>query len=66
MELLWLVLSLLVVDLAALLFAVDSRPGFQHSSRPSLHRPPGPAVVHVPRWPNRPVHGWPNRHSNKG
>ena len=33
MELLWLVLSLIVVDLAALLFAVDTRPGLQHTSR---------------------------------
>ena len=33
MELLWLVISLLVVDLAALLFAVDTRPGLQHTSR---------------------------------
>jgi hypothetical protein len=33
MELLWLVLSLLVVDLAALLFAADTRPGLQHTSR---------------------------------
>jgi hypothetical protein len=34
MELIWLVLALLVVDLAAILFAVDSRPGFEHSPRP--------------------------------
>jgi hypothetical protein len=33
MELIWLMLSLLAVDLAALLFAVDTRPGLQHSSR---------------------------------
>ena len=33
MELLWLVLSLVVVDLAALLFAVDTRPGPQLTSR---------------------------------
>ena len=33
MELIWLVLSLLVLDLAAILFAVDTRPGLQHSSR---------------------------------
>ena len=33
MELLWLVLSLIVVDLAAFLFAVDTRPGLQHTSR---------------------------------
>ena len=37
MELLWLVLTLLAVDLAALLFAADTRPGFQHSARPGLH-----------------------------
>jgi hypothetical protein len=49
-ELLWLVLSLLAVDLAALLFGADTRPGFQHSSRPSL--------AHLPRWSGR--------HSNKG
>ena len=36
MELIWLVLSLLVLDLAAYLFAVDTRPGFQHSAHPSL------------------------------
>jgi hypothetical protein len=34
MELIWLVLALLVVDLAAVLFAVDTRPGFEHSARP--------------------------------
>jgi hypothetical protein len=33
MELLWLVLSLIVVDLAAFLFAVDTRPGLQHTAR---------------------------------
>jgi hypothetical protein len=33
MELLWIVLSLLVVDLAAFLFAADTRPGLEHSSR---------------------------------
>ncbi len=33
MELFWLVLSLVVVDLAAFLFAVDTRPGLQHTSR---------------------------------
>jgi hypothetical protein len=37
MELLWLVLTLLAVDLAALLFAADTRPGLQHSARPGLH-----------------------------
>jgi hypothetical protein len=34
MEVIWLMLALLVVDLAAVLFAVDSRPGFEHSPRP--------------------------------
>ena len=34
MELIWLMLALLVVDLAAILFAVDTRPGFEHSPRP--------------------------------
>jgi|Tabmets5t2r1_1033131.scaffolds.fasta_scaffold45578_2 hypothetical protein len=29
MELIWIVLSLLAIDVAALLFAVDTRPGFQ-------------------------------------
>jgi hypothetical protein len=33
MELLWFVLTLLAVDLAALLFAADTRPGFQHAPR---------------------------------
>jgi hypothetical protein len=33
MELVWLVLVLLAVDLAAFLFAVDTRPGFQHTAR---------------------------------
>jgi hypothetical protein len=33
MELLWLVLSLIVLDLAAFVFAVDTRPGFKHTSR---------------------------------
>ena len=33
MELLWLVLSLIVLDLAALVFAVDTRPGLRHTSR---------------------------------
>jgi hypothetical protein len=35
MELIWLVLSLLAVDVAALLFAADTRPGF----RPTARRP---------------------------
>ena len=50
MELLWLVLTLLVVDLAALLFAVDTRPGLQHAARPGLHRPWG---LHLARRPSR-------------
>lgn len=29
MELIWIVLCLLAIDVAALLFAVDTRPGFQ-------------------------------------
>jgi hypothetical protein len=33
MELVWLVLSLLVVDLAAMLFAADTRPGLRHTPR---------------------------------
>ena len=39
MELVWLVLTLIVVDLAALRFAADTHPGLQHSSR---HPPPPP------------------------
>jgi hypothetical protein len=33
MEVIWLVLTLLAVDLAAFLFAADTRPGLQHTSR---------------------------------
>ncbi|HKP99531.1 MAG TPA: hypothetical protein VJ735_04310 [Actinomycetes bacterium] len=74
MELLWLVLSLLAVDLAALLFAADTRPGFQHSSRRALHLPfhPGlhesarPRLAHLPGWSNSHVPGSPDRRSNKG
>jgi hypothetical protein len=33
MELVWLVLTLIAVDLAAFRFAADTRPGLQHSSR---------------------------------
>jgi hypothetical protein len=33
MELIWLVLVLLAVDLAAFVFAADTRPGLQHSAR---------------------------------
>jgi hypothetical protein len=51
MELLWLVLTLLAVDLAALLFAADTRPGLQHSARrPGLHRRSG---LHLSRRPSR-------------
>jgi len=78
MELLWLVLSLLAVDLAALLFAADTRPGLQHSSRRALHLPfhPGlhlsarlsarPGLGHLPGSSNSHVPGSPNRRSNKG
>ena len=41
MELLWLILALLAVDLAAALFAVDLRPGFEHASRWWHRRLPG-------------------------
>ena len=33
MALIWFVLTLLAVDLAALLFAADTRPGLQHTAR---------------------------------
>lgn len=33
MELLWFVLALLVVDLGAMLFAADTRPGLEHTPR---------------------------------
>jgi hypothetical protein len=36
MALIWLMLALLVVDLAAVLFAVDTRPGLEHSPRPGV------------------------------
>ena len=39
MVLIWLVLALLAVDLAAVLFAADTRPGLEHSSRPLTVRP---------------------------
>jgi hypothetical protein len=42
MELILLVLTLLAVDLVAVLFAADTRPGFEHSSRtlrPGTRRP---------------------------
>jgi hypothetical protein len=38
MEFIWLVLSLIAVDLAAFLFAADTRPGFQHTSRRARRR----------------------------
>jgi hypothetical protein len=44
MALIWLVLSLIVLDLAALLFAVDTRPGFQHSAHPTLRSSLRPGV----------------------
>jgi hypothetical protein len=31
MQLIWIVLALLAVDLAAFLFAADTRPGFKHT-----------------------------------
>jgi hypothetical protein len=36
MQLIWIVLALLAVDLAAFLFAADTRPGFKHTA----HRRP--------------------------
>ena len=33
MELIWIVLCLLALDVAALLFAVDTRPGFRSTAR---------------------------------
>ena len=57
MELFWLVLTLLAVDLAALLFAADTRPGLQHSARwPSRHSTRS-GVPHVSRWSHRHVAG---------
>jgi hypothetical protein len=61
MELIWLVLTLLAVDLAALLFAVDTRPGFEHSRRRAVAHspgwfPPNPArrqALHGPRRASR-------------
>ena len=38
MELVWLVLTFIALDLAAFLFAADSRPGLQHSSGHHLRR----------------------------
>ena len=58
MELIWLVLTLLAVDLAALLFAVDTRPGFEHSRRAVAHSPgrfpPHPAAAGL-SGPRRPA-----------
>ena len=57
MELIWLVLTILAVDLAALLFAVDTRPGFEHSRRAVAHSPgrfsPHPARRLALRGPRR-------------
>jgi hypothetical protein len=57
----WLVLALLAVDLAALLFGADTRPGFQHSSRrlvPHLSRRGSPSGwVVAPRSGRRANHG---------
>jgi hypothetical protein len=39
MELFWLILTLLAVDLAALLFGADTRPGLQHSSHRVVPHP---------------------------
>jgi hypothetical protein len=42
MDLLWLLLALIVLfDLAALVFAVDTRPGFEHNPRWWDRRPAG-------------------------
>jgi hypothetical protein len=38
MEVIWLVLSLFALDLAALLFATDTRPGLEHSARARTRR----------------------------
>jgi hypothetical protein len=57
MELLWLVLTLVAVDLAALLFAADSRPGLQHSSRWPGRHSTSSGVPHVSRWSHRHVTG---------
>jgi hypothetical protein len=44
MALIWLMLALLVVDLAAVLFAVDTRPGLEHSPRPWVRPGARPTV----------------------
>jgi hypothetical protein len=42
MEAIWLVLALLAIDLAAFLFAADTRPGFEHTAHgPTRHTTPG-------------------------
>jgi hypothetical protein len=66
MELIWLVLSLLAIDLAALLFAADSRPGLQHSSRPGLRQSSRPGLHYASR--SGLLHGprWAHRHANHG
>jgi hypothetical protein len=53
MEMIWLVLTLVAVDLAALLFAADTRPGLQHSARWGLHRPASSGLAREPRRPVR-------------
>jgi|RhiMethySRZTD1v2_1073278.scaffolds.fasta_scaffold1389009_2 hypothetical protein len=53
MELIWFVLTLLAVDLAALVFAADTRPGFEHSSRWRDRRRAAP----VPTAPGRTTPG---------
>jgi hypothetical protein len=65
MEMIWLVLTLLAVDLAALLFAADTRPGLQHSARWGLHRPSSSAAPRASRWPAR-RHSATRRHSAGG
>ena len=45
MELIWFVLTLLAVDLAALVFAADSRPGFEHSPRRRDRRRTAPGPI---------------------
>ena len=66
MELIWLVLTLIAVDLAVLLFAADTRPGLEHSSRRGFLRAPSSALAHPSRWPNRHATRWPRRHASGG
>ena len=54
MELIWLVLALLVVGLAAVLFAVDTRPGFEHSPRPGPDPPERASAARPAAEPERP------------